>query len=30
MDGYVTKPIRAAQLLSAIQRLVGKRETVQT
>jgi two-component system sensor histidine kinase/response regulator len=30
MDGYVTKPIRAAQLLTAIQRLVGKRETVQT
>jgi CheY-like chemotaxis protein len=29
MDGYVTKPIRAAQLLTAIQRLVGKRETVE-
>ena len=30
MDGYVTKPIRAAQLLTAIQRLVGKCETVET
>jgi len=29
MDGYVTKPIRAAQLLTAIKRLVGKRETIE-
>jgi len=28
MDAYVTKPIRAAQLLTAIQRLVGEPETV--
>ncbi len=30
MDAYVTKPIRAAQLLTAIRRLVGKHETVGT
>ncbi len=28
MDGYVTKPIRADQLLMAIQRLASRRETV--
>ena len=26
MDGYVTKPIRAAQLFSAIERVIGERE----
>ncbi len=30
MDAYVTKPIRAAQLLTAIQRIVGHRETVKS
>ncbi len=30
MDAYVTKPIRAAQLLAAIQRIVGQRETVKS